>query len=125
MSLKKLISIKLVTYLIVLLGMLYITSDTVKYYRDLENDNKILIKQNKLYERMATLAPNDDNNRTIIKSELKLLSKLFSRRESSENDYDKLFWLIVYLCISMGILRFIDEKIEKKKNAIKDVGEML
>jgi len=125
MTLKQLISLKFILYLTVTIGMCCMTFDAVDYYRELENNNKMLLKQNELYERLAKLTPNNTKDLMIIKLELKLYSKIPIHNDSTENDYDRLYWLLVYVWLSIGILRFIDEKIEKKKTEVKDLGEML
>lgn len=126
MSLKTLISIKFIFYIVFLSLIILLTNNINKEFGIVEKQNANLIRQKEYYEQIMKLEPSDTKSKESIHNSIKIsesFRKLRKEPAMSLNSY--LMLLVITTLGGATITNILDNKIKNEKTKINDKGELL
>ncbi len=118
MSLKTLISIKFVLYIIAYSSLTYLFWSVSDSFEALKNENERLLEQKQQYEQILKLNPKDVDDKKELYNVIKV-SDSFLKQQSEKNKYslDKYLWILfISAIIIYNIFYFLNLKIDTLKS---------
>lgn len=125
MSLKSLISLKFVLYITGVTTLYFLTYETSTSYDELIQQNERLQNKVELYERLHTMDYSAEGKAKVLET----INLVYSTDSVDIIDVKSfnthLTYLTIFLIVWFGVFSYLNDKIEKKKFATNDMGELL
>lgn len=118
MNLKSLISVKFVITIISFFCLIYIIGNITESYRNLEEQNKILLDQKKIYEQILKFEKiNSEEKKKLYDIVIATNSKLRLENKTNELSITTNIWIMLGLFLILAnVFTYINSRIEKLKS---------
>lgn len=117
-SLKTLLSLKFVIYVIGYFSLFYFITNITRNYSKLEDENKVLIEQKECYEKILDLEEDDLQEKNLLYSIIEATNcRLELESEKSKLSLNANILIIILLSIFLyNVFNYLNTKIEKLKS---------
>lgn len=118
MNLKSLISVKFVITIISFFCLIYIIGNITESYRNIEEQNKILLDQKKIYEQILKFEKiNSEEKKKLYDIVIATNSKLRLENKTNELSITTNIWIMLGLFLILSnVFTYINSRIEKLKS---------
>ncbi|NMH25985.1 hypothetical protein [Flavobacterium solisilvae] len=118
MNLKSLISVKFVITIISFFCLIYIIGNITESYRNIEEQNKILLDQKKIYEQILKFEKiNSEEKKKLYDIVIATNSKLRLENKTNELSITTNIWIMLGLFLILSnVFTYINSRIDKLKS---------
>ncbi|MDO8317471.1 MAG: hypothetical protein Q7T12_08110 [Flavobacterium sp.] len=121
MNLKTLISIKFIISIFAIFCLNYLVGKVTDSYKNLENQNRILLEQKELYEEILKLEQKNEESKNVLYNIIKAKDSIELNSKKNSLSLNTNIWILIgSLFIMYNIFNFLNNKIEKFKNEESD-----